>query len=1025
MAGDYTRFTHDPRRRFSGVLMQQGRVQLDADWNEAVEIVQRSVRTLALDTFGRVGLPLLTTPDAFLIGFVPGPPPDLSIGPGRLYVDGLLAELFPEETVSYLAQPFLPDPPPLPASGGAVVYLDVWQREVTWVEEPRLLDVALGGADTSTRTQTVWQVRVEARDGAACGMPVGEPPSAGRLSTEAIAPPTPDDPCILPPLAGYRGLENRLYRVEIHSGGALGAARFKWSRDDGSIVSPVRELAVAGSQTTLTVDRIGRDPVLRFRIDDWVTVTDDHRELHGEPGEMARVIDVDEARGELVLDRALPSAGGRAFGATANDLTARHTRVQRWDQTAATNTIDADGLVTTAAGPIDLEDGIRVRFDVDPAGGAFRVGDYWVFAARTADASVEILQQAPPRGIVHHYVQLAAVTGLGGTSPQVSDCRPRPQEGTECCCCLVTVGAREDQRADFTDLGGAIAALPNLAPDESRHVIVCLLEGDHQLRGPVVVTRPRVTIRGCGWGTRLLPREGPALVLEGPEQALEDVWILAEQKAALVEVVGVDKRIERCRLEHQGSEPALRAQKAEELIVRRNLILARGGVELAGTRMTVEENRLVGGPVEVQAPSDTVRITDNDLFEARTDAIVLAGRGLVFDVDVERNRIRRARRHGIAAGTFQTDDPREGGLVAGLRITGNEIVECIDPAATRESGGLPACGIALTRVYDLLVRDNRIERNGEEAVGPVCGIYVRHSRGVAISRNVIRANGRLPDGERFPGPQAAVRLEDARITVVPVPDPEQPERQVADVDVLPAARIDGNLLEARRGHALWIRGEGPMVVEGNRFEAMDVLGDRRDTGFSTIDQFVGTVFLFNAGRPAYLAGFLAGAGMAALGAAGPTKLSGSPVLEALTVGGQTQFRGNQARLDLARLENDVVFANVCIASLDDTLIAHNQTEGVLAGRVAPAGTTTNAPQLVGDLLLADLLNLGLTTRQAANGLMSTPLLTMFSILSLGFVNHCVDNQTTSCIRAVGLSPKSVVRDNAVLFPNPRFCPEND
>ncbi len=582
MAGDYTRFTDDPRRRFSSVLMQQGRVQLDADWNEAVEIVQRSVRMLALDTFGRVGLPLLTTPDAFLIGFLPGPPPDLSIEAGRLYVDGILAELFPDETVSYLAQPFLPDPPPLPAAGGAVVYLDVWRREVTWVEEPRLLDVALGGVDTTTRTQTVWQVRVEARDGAACGVAVGAPPSAGRLSTEAIAPPTPDDPCILPPLAGYRGLENRLYRVEIHTGGALGTARFKWSRDNGSIVSPVRDVAVAGGETTLTVDRIGRDPVLRFRIDDWVTVTDDHRELHGEPGEMARVIDIDEARGELVLDRALPAAGGRAFGATANDLAARHTRVQRWDETAATNTIDADGLIVTAAGPIDLEDGIRVRFDVEPAGGAFRVGDYWVFAARTADASVEILQQAPPRGIVHHYVQLAAVTGLGTTTPQVSDCRPRPQDGTDCCCCLVTVGAREEQRADFTDLAGAIAALPNLAPDESRHVIVCLLEGDHELRGPVVVRRPRVTIRGCGWGTRLLPREGPALVLEGPEQVLEDVWILAEQKAALVEVLGAEKRIERCRLEHQGSEPALRAQKAEDLVIRRNLILARGGIELMG-----------------------------------------------------------------------------------------------------------------------------------------------------------------------------------------------------------------------------------------------------------------------------------------------------------------------------------------------------------------------------------------------------------------------------------------------------------
>ena len=66
MAGDYTRFTFDRSKRYSGVLMQQGRVQLDADWNEAIEIVKQSVRTLAHDTFGPAGLALLTTPDAFL-----------------------------------------------------------------------------------------------------------------------------------------------------------------------------------------------------------------------------------------------------------------------------------------------------------------------------------------------------------------------------------------------------------------------------------------------------------------------------------------------------------------------------------------------------------------------------------------------------------------------------------------------------------------------------------------------------------------------------------------------------------------------------------------------------------------------------------------------------------------------------------------------------------------------------------------------------------------------------------------------
>ena len=242
MPGDYTRFTFDPSKRYAGVRMQQGRVQLDSDWNEEIAILERRLRTLAHDVLGPVGLPVLTPPDAFVIGLIAGPPRDLSIEPGRLYVEGRLAEAFAEETPTYLQQPFLPDPPPLPASGDVVVYLDLWEREVTYVEDPELLDVALGGADTTTRTQAVWQVKLAAVDAARCGMVVGDPPSAGRRTTEAIAPPAPDDPCILPPQGGYRGLENRLYRVEIHEGGPLGTARFKWSRDNASLMVAVERI---------------------------------------------------------------------------------------------------------------------------------------------------------------------------------------------------------------------------------------------------------------------------------------------------------------------------------------------------------------------------------------------------------------------------------------------------------------------------------------------------------------------------------------------------------------------------------------------------------------------------------------------------------------------------------------------------------------------------------------------------------------------------------------------------------------
>ena len=64
-------------------------------------------------------------------------------------------------------------------------------------------------------------------------------------------------------------------------GGALGTARFKWSRDNGSIVSAVRDITVSGTQTTLSVNRIGRDQFLRFQIGDWVTIRlEDGEQVH-------------------------------------------------------------------------------------------------------------------------------------------------------------------------------------------------------------------------------------------------------------------------------------------------------------------------------------------------------------------------------------------------------------------------------------------------------------------------------------------------------------------------------------------------------------------------------------------------------------------------------------------------------------------------------------------------------------------------------------------------------------------------
>lgn len=1024
MAGDYTRLTFDPTARYAAVWTQQGRVQLDADLNEGVDILRDRVRKLSLDVLGRVGVPFLVTPNAFAIGVIPGPTIDLSIGAGRIYVDGDMAENFiPPAT--YLSQPFLPDPVPLPppplvAPADVLVILDLWQREVTAIEDPRLLDVALGGVDTTTRIQQVWQLHVvppPAGTGAVCGVDLDAlfPPSAGRLTTEAIAPPTPDDPCILPPVGGYRGLENRLYRLSVHTAGPLGTARFKWSRDDGSIVSAVSAMAVTGGQTRIDVHRLGRDAVLRFRIDDWVTVTDDWRELHEEPGEMARIVDIDESVPALVLDRVLPAMNPRPFGATPAGLAARHTRVQRWDQNPAVNTLDADGLMLTAAGPIDIEDGIRVRFDMAPAGGSFHVDDYWVFAARTADASVEILTRAPPRGTIHHYAQLAAITGLGGASI-VSDCRPPPHACA--CCCVVTVAPKGDPSGDFHSLADAIAALPGLPLNPAAPILICLTKGEHIVPVPIVLSRPFVTIQGCGRETIVRPRRA-FITLAAESQFLEDFDVRAESPDPLITFEAQTQGMTRIHARNTGPGTVVLARRAHELRIDDCLIEGRGGLDLSVVELDVLGNRINQGTLAIHGPALDVRVRDNRIEDASGHGISLRGEGVVAFVDIHRNQIVRAVGNGIGfdGGDF-------GPIAVDITIAHNRILECV--GANARPGTMPAGGIVLARVAELAVRENRIAENGRTAAFAVCGIYVHRSWGVEIVRNTISGNGRPADATAFSGHQAGIYLNEALIGIGATPDAGTPGGALMSLGNTPAARIADNDIDAPRAHALVILGVGPMLVQGNRMQCHDILGKTAVAGGSMpLDDLlglIGAVAIVDLGLPSWLYAYLLASGFSGAAGLATLSFSGFSVPGNSFVGGQVQFRGNQVRLDLSGVQAELALANVFIFSLDDVQVVDNQSEGILrfnAGSFGASGGGSAGPTF--DFLWADLMAFAVTLRQADNGFMTMPYLTAFSIMSRALVNHCLGNQTTSCIVADGGAPKSKRRDNAILFPHPLFC----
>ena len=93
MSFDSSRFTFNPRRDFLGVVMEQGRVQLDSDWNEWQAEFARRIQAGTLDILGPSAYPVNITPNAFQITATSGSGGNqITIGAGRYYVDGLLAE---------------------------------------------------------------------------------------------------------------------------------------------------------------------------------------------------------------------------------------------------------------------------------------------------------------------------------------------------------------------------------------------------------------------------------------------------------------------------------------------------------------------------------------------------------------------------------------------------------------------------------------------------------------------------------------------------------------------------------------------------------------------------------------------------------------------------------------------------------------------------------------------------------------------------------------------------------------------
>jgi hypothetical protein len=435
MKGDFSRSTFRSDNHYSHVLIEQGRVQVDADWNEQQEILHHRLNTEAIEMIGQSGTSIKN--NGFLIS-LSADGKSLTIGKGRFFVDGILCEN--EADVPFLSQPDLPKvPDPFQTVTGAqktagILYLDVWRRHLTALDDAHIREVALDGAETSTRARTVWQVKVLPINAPAAGLNAGSDVpewdaliagSTGTMNARTQPTLSTDNPCLIPPTAGYQSVENQLYRVEIHQAGQPGTASFKWSRDNGSVET--RILSINANQ--VTVHDLGPDQVLGFAGGQTVELLTDHHDLFGLPGQLLTIDSVTTAANIVTLKSA-PNIADL-------DMTL-HPRMRRWD---------SQGALTVPVPPaggtwIPLENGVQVQFSA----GFYATGDYWLIPARTVTGEIDwppfaIPNLAPiaqsPAGIRHHYCRLALLQLVNATA-QLQDWRsafpsltdiPSPDDG--------------------------------------------------------------------------------------------------------------------------------------------------------------------------------------------------------------------------------------------------------------------------------------------------------------------------------------------------------------------------------------------------------------------------------------------------------------------------------------------------------------------------------------------------------------------------------------------------------------------
>lgn len=522
---DLSRTAYYPRKRYSGVRMQQGRVLTDDDFNEQEQINHEDKRLTSRDLIGSAGSPN----QGFAIVSVTsdGGNIDFDIAAGTFYVGGTRVAL--ADTQTFKLQTDWLQIPDFAAPDGErhdMAYLEVWQQNVSAVEDSELIEKALGGPDTTTRRRTMCRVKLLENVGSnycpqgwqqvktAVQTVIGgvwqygtQLSSDAQLTVDYEDNGDEEDLCSPSVLAGYLGAENQAIRVQL-----VDKDHFTWGFDNGAPLYRVTLEDAASDRKTIKLLTEPKDQAhwpqagQVVEILPWSAVLLNGEKLAEElsPGHFSTLSgSYDPDSGEIILTTALPANFGEQWKSRTDqaellttrfgteDLDSEYFFLRVWDRGSDTS---SDTTIAVGAEVVLGNTGINVTIT-----GSNRMrGDHWIIAARphTPDQVVpwQLETKRHPEGYHRFFAPLAIIhwKAPGETEPVVYDCRKKFRPLTDLNgCCTFEVGDGVHSVGDFDSIEDAVKQLPVQGGR------ICVLPGVHKANLKVL-KRDNIHITGCG-----------------------------------------------------------------------------------------------------------------------------------------------------------------------------------------------------------------------------------------------------------------------------------------------------------------------------------------------------------------------------------------------------------------------------------------------------------------------------------------------------------------------------------------------